>query len=161
MPPYQGGGEMIKDVTFEETTYACLPHKFEAGTPNIAGVIGLKAALKYVNNIGIEKISEIEDELLVYAQESISKINKLNIFGNAPNKASVISFTVDGIHPFDLGTLLDQLGIAIRTGHHCTQPLMKFFNIPGTARASFAFYNNKSEIDFFIESLKRSIKMLG
>jgi cysteine desulfurase/selenocysteine lyase len=161
MKPYQGGGDMIKEVSFEKTTYNTYPHKFEAGTPNIAGVIGLKTALKYVNNIGIEKISEIEDELLIYAQESISKINKLNIFGNALNKASVISFTVDGIHPFDIGTLLDQLGIAIRTGHHCTQPLMKFFNIPGTARASFAFYNKKSEIDFFIDSLKRSIKMLG
>jgi len=161
MKPYQGGGDMIKDVSFEKTTYNDPPHKFEAGTPNIAGVIGLKTALKYVNNIGIDKISEIEDELLIYAQESISKINKLNIFGNAQNKASVISFTVDGIHPFDIGTLLDQLGIAIRTGHHCTQPLMNFFNIPGTARASFAFYNNKSEIDFFIDSLKRTIKMLG
>ena len=161
MKPYQGGGDMIKEVSFEKTTYNTYPYKFEAGTPNIAGVIGLKTALKYVNNIGIDKISEIEDELLIYAQESISKINKLNIFGNAENKASVISFTVDGIHPFDIGTLLDQLGIAIRTGHHCTQPLMKFFNIPGTARASFAFYNNKSEIDFFIDSLKRTIKMLG
>ena len=161
LPPWRGGGEMIKEVTFEKTTYNEPPFKFEAGTPNIAGVVGLKTALNYVNSIGIERISEIEDELLKYAQESISKINNLNIFGNAQNKASVISFTVDGIHPFDIGTLLDQSGIAIRTGHHCTQPLMKFFNISGTARASFAFYNNKSEIDFFIYALKNTIKMLS
>jgi len=160
MKPYQGGGDMIKEVSFEKTTYNTHPHKFEAGTPNIAGVIGLNEALKYVNKIGIDNIAIIENELLKYALEKISKIDKLKIFGNAKDKASVISFTVEGIHPFDLGTLLDQLGIAIRTGHHCTQPLMSFYNIPGTARVSFAFYNQKSEIDFFINSLKKAIKML-
>jgi cysteine desulfurase/selenocysteine lyase len=160
MKPYQGGGDMIKEVSFEKTTYNTHPHKFEAGTPNIAGVIGLNEALKYVNKIGIDKIAIIENELLKYALEKMSEIDKLKIFGNAKDKASVISFTVEGIHPFDLGTLLDQLGIAIRTGHHCTQPLMSFYNIPGTARISFAFYNQKSEIDFFINSLKKAIKML-
>ena len=160
MKPYQGGGDMIKEVSFEKTTYNTHPHKFEAGTPNIAGVIGLNEALKYVNKIGIDKIAIIENELLKYALEKISEIDKLKIFGNAKDKASVISFIVEGIHPFDLGTLLDQLGIAIRTGHHCTQPLMSFYNIPGTARVSFAFYNQKSEIDFFINSLKKAIKML-
>ena len=160
MKPYQGGGDMIKEVSFEKTTYNTHPHKFEAGTPNIAGVIGLNEALKYVNKIGIDNIAIIENELLKYALEKISKIDKLKIFGNAKDKASVISFTVEGIHPFDLGTLLDQLGIAIRTGHHCTQPLMSFYNISGTARVSFAFYNQKSEIDFFISSLKKAIKML-
>ena len=160
MKPYQGGGDMIKEVSFEKTTYNTHPHKFEAGTPNIAGVIGLNEALKYVNKIGIDNIAIIENELLEYALEKISEIDKLKIFGNAKDKASVISFTVEGIHPFDLGTLLDQLGIAIRTGHHCTQPLMSFYNIPGTARASFAFYNQKSEIDFFINSLNKAIKML-
>ena len=160
MKPYQGGGDMIKEVSFEKTTYNTHPHKFEAGTPNIAGVIGLNEALKYVNKIGIDNIASIENELLEYALEKISEIDKLKIFGNAKDKASVISFTVEGIHPFDLGTLLDQLGIAIRTGHHCTQPLMSFYNIPGTARASFAFYNQKSEIDFFINSLNKAIKML-
>lgn len=160
MKPYQGGGDMIKEVSFEKTTYNTHPHKFEAGTPNIAGVIGLNEALKYVNKIGIDKIAIIENELLKYALEKMSEIDKLKIFGNAKDKASVISFTVEGIHPFDLGTLLDQLGIAIRTGHHCTQPLMSFYNIPGTARVSFAFYNQKSEIDFFINSLNKAIKML-
>jgi cysteine desulfurase/selenocysteine lyase len=160
MKPYQGGGDMIKEVSFEKTTYNTHPHKFEAGTPNIAGVIGLNEALKYVKKIGIDKIAIIENELLKYALEKMSEIDKLKIFGNAKDKASVISFTVEGIHPFDLGTLLDQLGIAIRTGHHCTQPLMSFYNIPGTARVSFAFYNQKSEIDFFINSLKKAIKML-
>ena len=160
MKPYQGGGDMIKEVSFKKTTYNTHPHKFEAGTPNIAGVIGLNEALKYVNKIGIDNIASIENELLEYALEKISEIDKLKIFGNAKDKASVISFTVEGIHPFDLGTLLDQLGIAIRTGHHCTQPLMSFYNIPGTARASFAFYNQKSEIDFFINSLNKAIKML-
>ena len=160
MKPYQGGGDMIKEVSFEKTTYNTHPHKFEAGTPNIAGVIGLNEALKYVNKIGIDNIAIIENDRLSDLIKKISKIDKLKIFGNAKDKASVISFTVDGIHPFDLGTLLDQLGIAIRTGHHCTQPLMSFYNIPGTARASFAFYNQKSEIDFFISSLKKAIKML-
>ena len=128
LPPYQGGGEMIDQVTFEKTTYADLPHKFEAGTPNISGVIGLGAAIDYVNKIGIDKISNLEDELLHYATDKITSLNKIKIFGNAQNKASVISFNINGFHPFDIGTLLDQFGIAIRTGHHCTQPLMNFFN---------------------------------
>jgi cysteine desulfurase/selenocysteine lyase len=160
MKPYQGGGDMIKEVSFEKTTYNKPPYKFEAGTPNIAGVIGLNAAISYVESIGIDKISSIEDELLHYATEKIAELKSIKIFGTADNKASVISFNVDGIHPFDVGTLLDQSGIAIRTGHHCTQPLMNFYNIPGTARASFAFYNTKKEIDIFIEYLMKAIKML-
>ena len=161
MKPYQGGGDMIKDVSFEKTTYNDPPHKFEAGTPNISGVVGLGAAIDYVNKIGIGKISKLENDLLHYATEKIVSINKIKIFGNAENKASVISFNIKGFHPFDIGTLLDQFGIAIRTGHHCTQPLMNFYNIPGTARISFAFYNQKKEIDYFIDSLKRAILMLG
>ena len=161
MKPYQGGGDMIKDVSFEKTTYNDPPHKFEAGTPNISGVVGLGYAIDYVNKIGIDKISNLENDLLHYATEKIESINKIKIFGNAENKASVISFNINGFHPFDIGTLLDQFGIAIRTGHHCTQPLMNFYNIPGTARISFAFYNQKKEIDFFIDSLKRAILMLG
>ena len=161
MKPYQGGGDMIKDVSFEKTTYNDPPHKFEAGTPNISGVVGLGAAIDYVNKIGIDKISKLENDLLHYATEKIVSINKIKIFGNAENKASVISFNINGSHPFDIGTLLDQFGIAIRTGHHCTQPLMNFYNIPGTARISFAFYNQKKEIDYFIDSLKRAILMLG
>ena len=161
MKPYQGGGDMIKDVSFEKTTYNDPPHKFEAGTPNISGVVGLGAAIDYVNKIGIDKISELENDLLHYATEKIVSINKIKIFGNAENKASVISFNINGSHPFDIGTLLDQFGIAIRTGHHCTQPLMNFYNIPGTARISFAFYNQKKEIDYFIDSLKKAILMLG
>ena len=160
MKPYQGGGDMIKDVSFEKTTYNTPPHKFEAGTPNISGVIGLGAAIDYVNKIGINKISKLEDDLLQYATEKIKSINRVKIFGNAENKASVKSFNVIGFHPFDIGTLLNQFGIAIRTGHHCTQPLMNFYNIPGTARISFAFYNQKKEIDFFMDSLKRAILML-
>ena len=160
MKPYQGGGDMIKDVSFEKTTYNDPPHKFEAGTPNISGVVGLGAAIDYVNKIGIDKISKLENDLLHYATEKIVSINKIKIFGNAKNKASVISFNINGSHPFDIGTLLDQFGIAIRTGHHCTQPLMNFYNIPGTARISFAFYNQKKEIDYFIDSLKRAILML-
>jgi len=161
MKPYQGGGDMIKDVSFKKTTYNDPPHKFEAGTPNISGVVGLGAAIDYVNKIGIDKISKLENDLLHYATEKIVSINKIKIFGNAENKASVISFNINGSHPFDIGTLLDQFGIAIRTGHHCTQPLMNFYNIPGTARISFAFYNQKKEIDYFIDSLKRAILMLG
>ena len=160
MKPYQGGGDMIKDVSFEKTTYNNPPHKFEAGTPNICGVIGLSAAIDYVNKIGMNKISILEDDLLQYATEKMQSINKVKIIGNAENKASVISFNVNGFHSFDIGTLLDQFGIAVRTGHHCTQPLMNFYNIPGTARISFAFYNQKKEIDFFMDSLKRAILML-
>ena len=160
MKPYQGGGDMIKEVSFEKTTFNSPPHKFEAGTPNIAGIIGLGAAIDYVNSIGIEQVYQIEEELLKYATEKISSIKDIKIYGNAEKKASVISFNLKNSHPFDVGTLLDQMGIAIRTGHHCTQPLMDFYNIPGTARVSFAFYNTKSEIDLFIKALKKVAKML-
>jgi cysteine desulfurase/selenocysteine lyase len=161
MSPFIGGGDMIKEVTFEKTTYNDPPFMFEAGTPNISGAIGLSAALKYVQDIGIDKINSIESELLSYATDKLNTIDGLKIIGTANSKASVISFTFSEIHHFDIGTLLDQLGIAIRTGHHCTQPLMKFFNIPGTARVSFAFYNTKDEIDYFITSLRKAVKMLS
>jgi cysteine desulfurase/selenocysteine lyase len=160
IPPYQGGGDMIKTVTFEKTTYNCLPHKLEAGTPNIAGGIGLAAAINYMNTIGIDKIEAYEHELLTYATEQIKQIDGVRIIGEAAKKASVLSFLVEGTHPSDIGTIVDKLGIAIRTGHHCTEPLMDRFEIPGTARASFAFYNTIEEIDIFITALKRAIKML-
>ena len=160
MKPFMGGGDMIKEVTFDKTTYNEPPFMFEAGTPNIAGVIALAKAISYVQQIGMSNINNLENELLTYATEELCKIDKLNIVGTATQKASVISFNFEGIHPFDIGTLLDQMGIAIRTGHHCTQPLMDFYKIPGTARASFAFYNNKEEIEIFIKSLKKVIKML-
>ncbi len=160
LPPYQGGGDMIKTVTFEKTTYNCLPHKLEAGTPNIVGVIGLAAAINYINSIGIDKIEAYEHKLLTYATEQIKQIEGVQIIGEAENKAGVLSFLVDETHPSDIGIIIDKLGIAIRTGHHCTQPLMERFNIPGTARASFAFYNTIEEIDIFITALKRAIKML-
>lgn len=160
MPPYQGGGDMIKDVSFEKTTYNCLPHKFEAGTPNIVGGIGLGAAIDYMLSIGFERINTIEKELLSYATEQLKEIEGLRIIGEADQKASVISFFIDGLHPFDIGTILDQLGIAVRTGHHCTQPLMAFFEIPGTIRASFAFYNSKEEVDLLIVGLRRACNML-
>jgi len=160
LPPYQGGGDMIKTVTFEKTTYNELPHKFEAGTPNIVGGLGLAAAIDYMNKIGITNIEAYEHELLNYATEKIKKIEGVRIIGEAANKASVLSFLVDGIHPSDIGMIIDKLGIAIRTGHHCTEPLMNRFDIPGTARASFAFYNTKEEIDTFILALERALKML-
>jgi cysteine desulfurase / selenocysteine lyase len=160
LPPYQGGGDMIKTVTFEKTTYNELPHKFEAGTPNIVGGIALAAAIDYMNNIGIHNIETYEHELLTYATEKIKQIEGLRIIGEAKQKASVLSFVVDGTHPSDIGMIIDKLGIAIRTGHHCTEPLMNRLNVPGTARASFAFYNTPEEIDVFIEALKRAIKML-
>ena len=160
LPPYQGGGDMIKTVTFEKTTYNELPHKFEAGTPNIVGGIGLGVAINYMNSIGIDNIEAYEHELLAYATEQIKQIEGVRIIGEAQNKASVLSFLVDGTHPTDIGMIIDKLGIAIRTGHHCTEPLMKRFNIPGTARASFAFYNTKEEIDTFILALERALKML-
>jgi cysteine desulfurase/selenocysteine lyase len=160
LPPYQVGGGTIKTVTFEKTEYADLPLKFEAGTPHIAGGIGLAAAIDYINNIGLENIAAYEHELLVYATEALEKIAGVKIIGTAKNKASVISFSVEGLHPFDIGTILDQLGIAVRTGHHCTQPLMQFYGVPGTIRASFAFYNTKQEIDEFIKGLERTINML-
>ncbi|MEN8927414.1 MAG: cysteine desulfurase [Flavobacteriales bacterium] len=160
LPPYQGGGDMIKTVTFEKTTYNELPHKFEAGTPNIAGGIGLGAAIDYVNSIGFEFIQKQEKELLQYCTQELSKINGLKIIGEAEHKTSVISFIVEGVHPFDIGVILDKLGIAIRTGHHCTQPLMDFFEIPGTARASFSFYNTKEEVDVLVAGLNRALRML-
>ena len=160
MPPYQGGGDMIKEVTFEKTTYNCLPHKFEAGTPNIVGGIGLGVAVDYMQEVGIDLIHTREEELLAYATEKILKIEGVRIIGEAERKASVLSFVIDGLHPFDIGTLLDQLGIAVRTGHHCTQPLMTFFEIPGTIRASFAFYNTKEEVDQLISGLERALSML-
>ena len=160
MPPYQGGGEMIKEVSFEGTTYNELPYKFEAGTPNIADVIALSAAIDYVNALSKEALFTHELALLAYATEQLSAIPGLRIIGTAPEKIAVISFVIDGIHPQDLGVLLDKFGIAIRTGHHCVQPLMKRFGLPGTCRASFAFYNTFEEIDLFVKALRRSINML-
>ncbi len=153
MPPYQGGGDMISSVTFEKTTYNTVPYKFEAGTPNIADVIAFSAALDYVSSIGIEKISAYEHELLNYATHALSKIQGLRIIGTAKNKASVISFVLNDIHPHDIGTILDREGIAIRAGHHCAMPIMDRFGIPATARASFAFYNTKEEIDRLVEGI--------
>jgi len=161
MPPYQGGGEMIATVTFEKTTYNELPFKFEAGTPDYIGSTALAEALNYVQNIGIEKIAEHEHELLTYATECLLEIDGMRIIGTAKEKSSVISFLVGNIHPYDIGMLLDKLGIAVRTGHHCAQPLIDSLGIPGTVRASFAFYNTKSEIDVFIEALKRVVLMLS
>lgn len=161
LPPYQGGGEMIKEVTFEKTTYADLPHKFEAGTPNIAGGIVLGTAIDYLNNIGFENIQEYEHELLEYATKRLSEIEGLRIYGTGRNKASVISFNIDGIHPYDVGSIIDKLGIAVRTGHHCAQPIMNFFCIPGTIRASFSFYNTKEEIDQMVDAVKKAQTMLS
>ena len=160
LPPYQGGGEMIKEVTFEKTTYADLPHKFEAGTPNIAGGIVLGTAVDYLNEIGFENIQAYENELLRYGTEKLLEIEGLTIFGTSKEKASVISFNIDGIHPYDIGTIIDNKGIAVRTGHHCAQPIMNFFQIPGTIRASFAFYNTKEEIDSMVEAIKKAKAML-
>lgn len=159
MPPYQGGGEMIKDVSFSGTTFNELPYKFEAGTPSIADAIGLGAAIDYLDNIGWDAIEVQEHALLLYATEQIVKEGGITIIGNAPQKASLISFLIDGIHPFDAGTILDQLGIAIRTGHHCAQPLMDRFGIPGTMRASFSFYNTTEEIDQLIAGIRRVKQM--
>ena len=161
IPPYQGGGEMIDTVTFEKTTYNELPHKFEAGTPNMAGVIGLKAAIDYVNEIGINNIAIAEHQLLEYATEQISAINGVRLIGTAKEKASVLSFLVNDVHPYDIGTILDRLGVAVRTGHHCAEPLMNRLSIPGTVRASFAFYNTKEEVDVFINALKKAVSMLS
>ncbi len=160
LPPYQGGGDMIKEVTFEKTTYNCLPHKFEAGTPNIVGGIGLAEAIKYIRSVGFETIEHQEKELLEYATQELLKIQGLRIIGTAEHKTSVISFVFDDVHPFDIGTIIDQLGIAVRTGHHCTQPLMQFFEIPGTIRASFAFYNTKEEVDKLVNGVNRALRML-
>lgn len=160
LPPYQGGGEMIAEVTFEKTTYADLPHKFEAGTPNIAGGIAFGAALEYINQIGLENIAAYENELLEYATEQLGTIPGLQIYGQAAEKIAVISFNVDGIHPYDIGSILDKLGIAVRTGHHCAQPIMDFYKIPGTVRASFAFYNTREEIDLLVAGVKIALSML-
>jgi cysteine desulfurase/selenocysteine lyase len=160
MPPYQGGGDMIAKVTFEKTTYNVLPHKFEAGTPNIAGGIGLGTAIEYLSKLDMDAVQHHEQALATYAEEKLLQFEGMRIIGTAENKTSVVSFIVDGIHPFDLGTLLDKQGVAVRTGHHCTQPLMDFFGIPGTVRASFAFYNTKEEIDIFIAAVDRSLGML-
>lgn len=160
LPPYQGGGEMIKTVTFEKTTYADLPHKFEAGTPHIAGGIALGVAVQYMQKIGFEDIAAHEKKLLDYATAQLLEIEGLKIYGTAAHKTSVISFNVGDIHPYDLGTIIDKKGIAVRTGHHCTQPIMDFFGIPGTIRASFAFYNTTAEIDFFVSALKKAVTML-
>jgi cysteine desulfurase/selenocysteine lyase len=159
MPPYQGGGEMIRSVTFEKTTYNVLPNKFEAGTPNIVGGIGLGAAIDYVSQIGRETIVAYENELLSYATEWLSSINGLRIIGTAQEKASILSFVIEGVHAHDVGTILDQEGIAVRTGHHCAQPVMDHFGIPATARASLAFYNTRGEIDVLVKGIQRVIEV--
>ena len=161
LPPYQGGGEMISEVTFEKTTYADLPHKFEAGTPNVCGGIAFGAAIDYMNRIGFEHIAAYENELLQYATEQLHTIEGLKIYGTSDEKTSVISFNINGIHAYDLGTIIDKLGIAIRTGQHCAQPIMDFYGISGTARASFAFYNTKEEIDQLVLALKKAQLMLS
>lgn len=161
LPPYQGGGEMIAEVSFEKTTYADLPHKFEAGTPNIAGGIAFGAAIDYMNSVGFDSIATYENELLDYATEKLQQIEGLKLYGTAKNKTSVISFNLEGIHPYDVGTILDKLGIAVRTGHHCAQPIMDFYCIPGTVRASFAFYNTKEEIDALVAGVKKAQMMLS
>jgi cysteine desulfurase/selenocysteine lyase len=160
LPPYQGGGEMIAEVRFEKTTYTGLPHKFEAGTPNISGGIAFGAAIDYLNHIGMDAIAHYESELLSYATEKLLAINGLRIYGTAKNKTSVISFNIEGIHPYDIGTLLDQMGIAVRTGHHCAQPVMDFFQIPGTVRASFSFYNTSEEVDRLVTGVEKARQML-
>jgi cysteine desulfurase/selenocysteine lyase len=161
LPPYQGGGEMISEVTFDKTTYADLPHKFEAGTPNICGGIAFGAAVDYMNSIGFERIAAYENELLAYATTKLLEIEGLKIYGTSSNKTSVISFNIEGVHAYDLGTIIDKLGIAIRTGQHCAQPIMDFYGISGTARASFAFYNTKEEIDLLVAALKKAQLMLS
>ena len=161
LPPYQGGGEMIDVVTFEKTTYAGLPHKFEAGTPNICGGIAFGAGLDYMNAIGFDNIASYEAELLAYGTAELLKIEGVKIYGTTAEKTAVISFNVGEIHPYDIGVILDKLGIAVRTGHHCAQPIMDFFKIPGTIRASFSFYNTKEEINVFITGLKRAVMMLS
>ena len=160
LPPYQGGGEMIAEVTFEKTTYADLPYKFEAGTPNICGGIAFGAALDYLNTIGLEAIEDYEHDLLTYATERLTAIEGVKIYGTSKNKTAVISFNIQGMHPYDMGTLLDKMGIAVRTGHHCAQPVMDYYRIPGTIRASFSFYNTKEEIDQFIKAVKMAKEML-
>ena len=161
LPPYQGGGEMIKEVSFKKTTYACLPHKFEAGTPNIAGVVAFKSAIDFIIELGLSNIAKYEEELLQYATEEVLKIEGLKIYGTAKNKSGIISFNINELHPYDIGMIVDKMGIAIRTGHHCTQPIMERFNILGTARISLAVYNTKKEIDVCINALKKAKMMLS
>jgi cysteine desulfurase/selenocysteine lyase len=161
MPPYHGGGEMIKEVTFEGTTYNDLPFKFEGGTPNIAGGIGVEAAVRFMEEVGVENIANYEAELLAYALEKLKEIEGVQFIGEAKNRAGLVSFNLEGIHPYDAGTVLDKLGIAIRTGHHCAQPVMDRFDVPGTMRASFAVYNTKEEIDVFIAGIHRVKQMFG
>ncbi|MCH8807970.1 MAG: aminotransferase class V-fold PLP-dependent enzyme, partial [Planctomycetes bacterium] len=161
MPPYQGGGEMITSVSFEKTIYNKVPHKFEAGTPNIAGVIGLGAAIDYLTELGLERIKAYEDDLLAYATEALSAIPQVRLIGTARNKAAVVSFVIDGIHPHDAGTFLDQAGVAIRTGHHCAQPVMDHFKVPATCRASLALYNTKKEVDAFVAAVRHVIEVFG
>lgn len=160
LPPYQGGGEMIDQVTFEKTTYAELPHKFEAGTPNIAGGVGFGAAVDYMNGVGYDAIAAHENDLLKHATEKLTQIDGLRIYGDVSNKVAVISFNIDGLHPYDIGTLLDKMGIAVRTGHHCCQPIMDFYQIPGTVRASFAFYNTHEEVVRFVTGVEKAVSML-
>ncbi len=161
LPPYQGGGEMIKEVSFEKTTYASLPYKFEAGTPNIAGIIAFKSAIDFITELRIENIAKYEDELLQYATSEILKIEGVKIYGTSKNKSAIISFNIEDLHPYDIGTIVDKMGIAIRTGHHCTQPIMKRYNIPGTVRVSLAVYNTKTEIDICINAIKKAQEMLS
>ena len=161
LPPYQGGGEMIETVTFEKTTYAGLPHKFEAGTPNICGGIAFGTALDYMNSIGFDNIAQYEKELLEYGTSKLLEIEGLRIYGTSKNKTSVISFNIEGIHPYDIGTIVDKLGVAVRTGHHCAQPIMDYYKIPGTVRASFSFYNTKEEIDVLVEAVRKAKTMLN
>ncbi len=161
LPPYQGGGEMIATVSFEKTTYADLPHKFEAGTPNICGGIAFGAAIDYMNSISFKAIARYEDELLDYATLKLQEIEGMKLYGTSREKTAVISFNIEGLHPYDIGTLVDKMGIAVRTGHHCAQPIMDFYKIPGTVRASFSFYNTKEEIDRFIEAVKKAKSMLS
>jgi len=161
LPPYQGGGEMIKEVSFEKTTYASLPYKFEAGTPNIAGIIAFKSAIDFITELGIENIARYEAELLQYATSEILKIEGVKIYGTSKNKSGIISFNIKGLHPYDIGMIVDKMGIAIRTGHHCTQPIMKRYNIPGTVRISLAVYNTKAEIDICINAIKKARLMLS
>ena len=161
LPAYQGGGEMIKEVSFKKTTYAGLPHKFEAGTPNIAGVVAFRAAINFITGLGINNIAKYEEELLQYATEEVLKIEGLKIYGTAKNKSAIISFNINELHPYDIGMIIDKMGIAIRTGHHCTQPIMDKFNIPGTARISLAVYNTKDEIDICIKAIKKAKIMLS
>ena len=161
MPPYQGGGDMIKSVTFEKTLYNTLPYKFEAGTPNISGAIGLGAAIDYVSQLGFDRICPYEHQLLEYGTQRLSSISSLNLIGTAKEKAGILSFVLDGVHPHDIGTILDTEGIATRTGHHCTQPLMQRFGVPATARASLAFYNTKSEIDALVEGIGKVIEVFS